>query len=306
MKLLVAIDPSPVSGTVVNEVASRPWPSGTLACVLHVIDFAQLPNGPDVTQAVQQSADLFVKAEAAKLDNAGLRTTTSVFKGHPRLAIAEYAKEWRADLVVVGSHGASGLARFLLGSVAQETLRRSPCSVEIVRRAAQESATISTKMKILLAIDGSESSMVAVRSVAGRPWPSGSQIRLISVVPLIAPLGETIPIGPVYYPPSEVLEELQREARNRAEEAVARAHQTLSKAGIRPVKAESMPIGDARAVILDEAKSWGADLIVVGSHGYLGIDRLMLGSVSEAVAMHAHCSVEVIREPRLTASKESS
>jgi nucleotide-binding universal stress UspA family protein len=53
--------------------------------------------------------------------------------------------------------------------------------------------------------------------------------------------------------------------------------------------------GDPKAVILDEAGQWGADLIVVGSHGWRGIDRLMMGSVSESVAMHAHCSVEVIR-----------
>jgi nucleotide-binding universal stress UspA family protein len=53
--------------------------------------------------------------------------------------------------------------------------------------------------------------------------------------------------------------------------------------------------GDARSAILDEADSWGADLIVVGSHGRTGLKRLVLGSVAAAVVAHAHCSVEVVR-----------
>jgi nucleotide-binding universal stress UspA family protein len=53
-------------------------------------------------------------------------------------------------------------------------------------------------------------------------------------------------------------------------------------------------------VILHEAENWHADLIVVGSHGRSGLDRLVMGSISEAVALHAKCSVEIIREPRPT------
>lgn len=55
-------------------------------------------------------------------------------------------------------------------------------------------------------------------------------------------------------------------------------------------------------ILLAIAKEWGADLIVVGSHGLRGITRLLIGSVAEAVAMHAHCSVEVIRQ-RVTESR---
>ena len=226
-----------------------------------------------------------------------MQATAKVLEGHPRIAVAEYAKEWGADLVLVGSHGASGLVRFLLGSVAQAALRRSPCSVEIVRRSAQDSATASTAMKILIGTDGSDCSIAAVRSVAQRPWPPGSQMRVISVVPLIIPFGETIsvPFAPVY-PPPDLVETIEKQARDRAEEAVARARQILSEARIKAIEANFLPVGDARQVILDQAKDWNADLIVVGSHGYRGIDRFMLGSVSESVAMHAHCSVEVIRE----------
>lgn len=157
-------------------------------------------------------------------------------------------------------------------------------------------------MKILIGTDGSDCSMVAVRSVAQRPWPPRCQMRVISVVPLpfgetIPPLGETIPppAAPVYSIP-DLFDTLEKQVRDRAEEAVARGRHILTKGGIQAIETELLPVGDPRQVILDQAKNWGADLIVVGSHGYRGVDRFMLGSVSESVAMHAHCSVEVIRK----------
>ncbi|MBI4469836.1 MAG: universal stress protein, partial [Acidobacteria bacterium] len=53
--------------------------------------------------------------------------------------------------------------------------------------------------------------------------------------------------------------------------------------------------GHPKHVIAEEAEKWGADLIIMGSHGYRGLKRLWLGSVSHAVAAHAHCSVEIVR-----------
>jgi len=105
----------------------------------------------------------------------------------------------------------------------------------------------------------------------------------------------SLPFAPVY-PPPDLVETIEKQARARAEEAVARARQILTEERIKAIKANFLPVGDARQVILDEAKDWSADLIVVGSYGYSALDRFMLGSVSESVAMHAHCSVEVIRE----------
>jgi nucleotide-binding universal stress UspA family protein len=87
-----------------------------------------------------------------------------------------------------------------------------------------------------------------------------------------------------------------KEACTRAEEAVADARKTLSATGLNICGCNATPVGEPRAFILDEAKAWGADLIVLGSHGRHGLDRMLMGSVSESVALYAHCSVEVVRQ----------
>jgi nucleotide-binding universal stress UspA family protein len=97
------------------------------------------------------------------------------------------------------------------------------------------------------------------------------------------------------YPTTSVLDQVWKEARTRAEEAVADARKTLCAKGLN-VDDWKTPVGEPRAVILDEAKAWGANLIVLGSHGRHGLERMLMGSVAESVALHAHCSVEVVRQ----------
>ena len=294
MKLLAAIDFSGSSQHVMNQILRFPWPSGTDVCLLHVIDLPDVPNNSAVLGPLIHVRESLLQAEAGKLSGSGLHITTKVIEGHPRVAVADYAAQWDADLLFVGSRGTGGFQRLLLGSVAQASLRRAPCSVEIVR-APRASADGLSPMKVLLTTDGSESSMAAVKFAAERPWPAKSQLQVLSVVPLIAPLPEAVPMAPAYYVSPEIIDTVQREQHQRAEDAVARAKELLERVGLKPVPIECLPAGDPRPVILDQAKTWGADLIVMGSHGYHGVDRLMLGSVSEYVAMHAGCSVDVIR-----------
>jgi nucleotide-binding universal stress UspA family protein len=82
-----------------------------------------------------------------------------------------------------------------------------------------------------------------------------------------------------------------------AQEAVSSAESILGRAGIEASRTEAIPAASPKELILSEAVEWNADLIVVGSYGRRGMSRLVLGSVSEAVALHANCSVEIIRRP---------
>jgi nucleotide-binding universal stress UspA family protein len=236
-----------------------------------------------------------MKSISERLVPSNLKIRTEVLLGAPRSAVPEYAKNWAADFVIVGSHGSSGLARFLLGSVAQNVVRTAPCSVEIVRANAQDSSHAQRGLKILLATDGSDCSTAAARSVATRPWPTGTCVKVISVVSPFFPVAD---VFTGYFEAQQALlpaETIEKTARFRAAEAIAQTDRLLRESSFAKIERSAPLLGDPKAVILDEAAPWGADLIVVGSHGWRGFDRLMMGSVSESVAVHAHCSVEVIR-----------
>ena len=147
-------------------------------------------------------------------------------------------------------------------------------------------------MKILLATDGSDCSKAAVNSVAERPWPEGSEVKIISAMEIPhAPTTETWVFPDSYY------SELDRVAREQSEAAVKDAVERIeSRKASRLEIITKIINGSAGEVILDEAERWDADLIVLGSHGYSGWQRFLLGSVSHAVATHAHCSVEIVRQ----------
>ena len=294
MKILLAIDSSSASQNVIAEAATRPWPSRTRFCVLHIVDVLGMGRSLAMIDEEKRSGQALVAAAAEKLVRAGHETSTDILVGFPRKAVVQYAEEWKADFVMVGSHGQSALSRFLLGSVAQAVLRTAPCSVEVVRGGVHESP-LRQGMKILLGTDGSEGASVATKSVANRPWPAGSQVKIVSAVQLLVPGNEMMmsSSAPIY--PTSLLEEVWSEVRSSAHEAVAESRKTLETAGMKIVTGETTPGGDPRAVLLAQAKEWDADLIVLGSYGRRGIDRVLMGSVSESVALHAHCSVEVIR-----------
>ena len=145
-------------------------------------------------------------------------------------------------------------------------------------------------MRILLAIDGSECSLLAVSEVARRPWPANTEVRVITVnVPWSEGISRRSSAG--------LLDELKRQlleyAWQRLNEAVAVLRREAPALSVTPVLRDGLP----KDVILDEAERWRADLIVVGSHGYGAVKRLFLGSVSLAIATHAPCSVEIVRVP---------
>jgi nucleotide-binding universal stress UspA family protein len=293
MRVLLAIDPSTGSQHVVNEAAARPWPAGTTICVLSIVDMGEWDRLPTLIEDVKRAAHVLVQTATEKLD--GHEVVSSVQLGYPKKAIPDFAREWKADLVMVGSRGLGAISRFFLGSVAQAVLRSAPCSVEIVRPTSLDSPASSHAMKLLLATDGSDCSEIAARSVANRPWPAGSEVRIICVRELLVLENANTVASPCpVYPPS-LLTEILEDARERAEKALVQARHVLSSKGLKVANGPSAPVGDPRAILLDEASTWGAHLIILGSHGRHGFDRVVLGSVSESVALHAGCSVEIIR-----------
>jgi len=144
MKILLAIDESTISQEAIRNVIVQFIPKRTTVRILHVVEpitryisadmmphFVQ--NLPNVEKDRLKQAERLVQSAAGKLQRAGFRATSIVENGDPRVQIVDRASAWRADLIVVGSHGLRGLPRLLMGSVAESVARHAGCSVEIVR-----------------------------------------------------------------------------------------------------------------------------------------------------------------------------
>ena len=146
-------------------------------------------------------------------------------------------------------------------------------------------------MKILLAIDGSGFSQAALQSIIARPWPGGTEVKVLNVVePPALLMGREMG---AYDPEFEAVWKALRE---QSKAVVEKAAQKLREANF--AVSTQLVEGDPKSQIIDVADQWPADLIVVGSHGWKGLNRFLMGSVSQAVVRHAHCSVEVVRKPQ--------
>ena len=285
MKVLVAIDHSPSSDLVLQAATTGTWPTGTTFCVFNVVDLLRFERLRGLIEQASRESERLVTEGVKQIHEAGYEAFSKTACGYPRSDIACFAKEWGADLILVGSHGHGPIGRFLLGSIAQAALRAAPCSVEIVRTPPTSRAV---PRKVLLATDGSDWSIGAAQAIAAEIWPQGSVFNLLSVE-------ESLIVGNETAYPKSLTEELIAMAQDRASSAVEQAKDILQRAGLTVDDVNPVPPGEPRSVILDKAKKWGVDLIVLGSHGRRGLDRLLVGSVSEAVAVHASCSVRVVR-----------
>ena len=149
MKVLLAIDESTCSQAAVAAIRERFNPADTVVRVVHVVEWprelepsAAFAEGPDAAThvlaahaRVRQDAHALAARAARDLQEAHFNATAVVIEGQEitvRNAILEMAAEWRADRIVLGSHGRSGIERLLLGSVADGVRRHAPCAVEIV------------------------------------------------------------------------------------------------------------------------------------------------------------------------------
>ena len=288
MKLLIAVDSGISTDVLVGAVGVRPWPDGTTAHVLSVVADADVPEElwreegygkHTVQREMERRGEQITALSVERLREIGIPPEVVVTRGDARFLIPFFARKWSSDLIFVRAHVRKDYAHWMLGSVARAVVASAPCTVQIVRDAGEDHAqTLDSGRRVLLATDGSKTSAQAARAVAARPWPEGSEFRVISVE------------EPWTIKSSRVRDE------NEAQDAVSSAEQVLASAGLKATGA--VLSGNTKQAILQEAQKWAADLIVVGSHGRRGFRRFLLGSVSEAVAMNAHCSVVVVRAPR--------
>jgi nucleotide-binding universal stress UspA family protein len=291
MKILLACDASEHSKAVLSETINSPWPAQSRFKVISVVDnsFLQQHPGAKMLEAAESIVKSSTDTLQAAPNFAGI-VEGQVITGHPKSEIIKFAEMWPCDLLIVGSRGLKGLRRHMLGSVSSAVLSAVTCSVRIARK-QKEMPTIGAA-KILVAIDDSEFSDHVVTRITSRPWSDGTEFLFVTALPTLTDyLGELQDSHEI-----NALEGLRRQQATTAEahlkDVIAVMQQQLPKA----IASYEIIDGDPRDAIVEKAKQWGAMLTVTGSKGKNWIDRMLIGSVSEAVATWSDCSVEVVKK----------
>jgi nucleotide-binding universal stress UspA family protein len=312
MKILIAYDGSSCADAALDDLQRAGLPPEAEAQIISVAEIWLPPPPPSAAEILERAGEVKVPSDFKRVYSKGsaamkealalaeqasdrVKTNFPGWKlfadadcGSPAWEIVFRADQWQPDLIVVGSHGRTALGRFVLGSVSQRVLTEAKCSVRIARGRIEEPGS---PVRIIVGIDGSPGSEEAVRAVAARTWPAGSEVRVIIVDdPLVPPI-----IGEIIPPLAETIEESNAEDWSRDKELLANATALLRASDIKA--STEIRLGDPKKELPQAAEEWAADCIFVGSAGFSNrFERFVLGSISAAVAARAHCSVEVVRK----------
>jgi len=283
MRVLVAADGSPEATAAAQWLAALPLPADATGLVLTAV---QLPSSPldiptvaEFKQALLDEGAATAHAVAALLAPRFSALETRVVSGDPREEIVRVAREWAADLVVVGARGLGALATAVLGSVSLALVRHAPCAVLVVRPNA------GPLRSAVVAVDGSAGALDAARFFARFAPPPDVRVRIVGVVepprlPASATTSSTLRAAVAL-----IIDERRREL----EEAVEQAGKRFAN------PARELPEGGAAETL--ERISGEVDLMGLGARGLGAWSRLLLGSVSERVLRNAACPVLIVRQP---------
>lgn len=286
MRILVAIDGSVHSQQTLNMVASREWRAGSPVRVVHVMKAGGLFGGvsvADMNEAEQALADI---AYNMQLQNPTLQVSHELLEGNCDDAILESAQRWNAEIIVVGCSGHSRIENILLGSVSRGLVEKAFCPV-LVGRAAPEGA----QGNVLVAVDKSPFSAAAVEWVMHQFWARKANIGLVSVIDH-APV-DFVSDGNISQASRSILgwENLKYLSEYRLALWAEKVREYLPEATVYHGTLE----GEPKELLTRSAENWPAGVVVMGSHGRKGLERLVLGSVSDHMAAYAPCAVEIVR-----------
>lgn len=270
-KLLLATDGSEFSEGAIRESINLAKTCGSKLYVISVAQEPELREFADTypiaaTERLEMDRRQHLDSVKERIEKEGVLCETILSRGpQPYKYIVDEAAKNNVEMIIMGRRGRTWLMRLLMGSVTAKTIGHAPCKVLVVPRAAK-----ITFDKILIATDGSVYSELASREAISIAKRTGGSLIALSV----AKKDENLPMA--------------KEIVNRVKELIERED----------IKLETLTLkGEPYEVIVNTAEQKKAGLIVVGSHGMTGIERLLMGSVTERVTGHAACAVLIAGKP---------
>jgi nucleotide-binding universal stress UspA family protein len=236
-------------------------------------------------QSMGSAERLLGELERAHAAELGPRTSTRVVSGTVPGALADHAAASGSQLIVMSTHGRTGFARWLMGSVSERLLRVAPCSALVVRGATVGSVPVIRR--VLVAVDLSEHSRRALDAALAIARALGAaELEVLHAVasPLHADTASSRP---------GLVERMRERARAELERFVA----DVVAAGPPGAVAieQTLISGSPTTTINEHVAARRPDLLVLGTHGYGGVKRLVLGSVAEALARYSPVTALVVR-----------
>jgi nucleotide-binding universal stress UspA family protein len=293
MRVLIAVDGSAGATQAVSLARSMAWPDQTRLRVVSVVELeawmTSLPRSTGTARPVLESeiAAYFEDEQRriVELFSPERDVETVILHGRPATMIVEEARDFAADVVMVGSRGHGTISTLILGSVSAEVVDHAPSPVLVARRPTLSHAVMAT--------DGSPSARAAEDVVAGWPVFEGLPVDVVSVADAVRPWTSGIAPGFQRQARDAYAQELD-EVSQVAERVALEAAMRLRGAG--RLAEATVRRGDPAAEILALAGRRGADLVVLGSRGRSAIAEIVLGSVARNALAGSNASVLVVRE----------
>jgi nucleotide-binding universal stress UspA family protein len=294
------VDFSEVSSHALDQAAVLAQRTGARLTVLHVFLSVMPTTGLSALDAqtsqiiepqdLQELRDRVASACRAATE-AGVALDIVIVGGAPVPVILEQAASRSADLIVMGTHGTSGVQHLLLGSVTEKVLRKASCPVLTVPPRAH-AGPVASFGHVLCAVDFSDGSRLAVQAAAAIVEGTPATVTLLHV--LESPWHEPPVPGMEGVPPSQVQALL--EYRRYLESSAADGLKALAASSLpgRDI-ATSVRFGKSYVELLDAAREGGADLIVLGVRGRSAVDIGFFGSTTNHVVRGATCPVLTVR-----------
>ena len=240
-----------------------------------------------IAQGFREDAGKRLAASEA-LIGAGVATRSAVLEGDAAEAIIKEADARPGTLIVMATHGRSGLGRWLMGSVADKVVRHAHQPTLVVRVRDDADGSRANIGEVILPLDGSATAEAAIPHAVEMSKLLGVGISLIRAVSPASHADAFVEYMPDSY------ERLVEEAREDAEEYLDGVATRIRDQGISEVRTEAS-IGNASSAIVDLARAADDPLVVMATHGRSGIGRWMLGSVADRVVRHGPGPVLVVR-----------